>query len=132
VLDGSQWDEVSTRKEFSKAEKEFDAAVDAFFKPLTEAAEKVAKGIKRPGSDDKDSYVVLEEPEEGKPAKPGHLIKLNRDSIVLRLIESGNTDRLIWVNNQLEVTEAPVPQSASPAPAAEDVTPVNGDGDSTV
>jgi hypothetical protein len=101
VLDSSQWSEVNSRKEFSQATDEFDKAVADFFKPLTEAAEKVNKKIEK--QPDALSYVVLSEATEGVQAKPAQLIKLTKDSIILRIIEQGNTDRLAWVADELEV-----------------------------
>ena len=38
VLDSSQWVAVNARKQHKQASKEFDDAVEEFFKPLTEAA----------------------------------------------------------------------------------------------
>jgi len=101
VLDSSQWSEVNSRKEFSQATDEFDKAVAEFFKPLTEAAEKIGKKMEK--QPDAASYVVLSEAQAGVEAKPGQLIKLTNDSICLRLIEQGNTDRLVWVDKKLEV-----------------------------
>lgn len=101
-----QWDEINGEKAYSQAESSFEGAVDAFFKPLLEAAEKLhdAKGtVARP--DDPAAYVVFEEPTEGVRATPGRLVKLNRDSIILRLVEQGDTSRLIWVNSELEILE---------------------------
>ena len=40
VLDSSQWVAVNARKQHKQASKEFDTAVEEFFKPLTEAADK--------------------------------------------------------------------------------------------
>lgn len=101
VLDSSQWSEVNSRKEFSQATDEFDAAVQAFFAPLTKAAEKVNKKMEK--QPDAVSYVVLSEEQVGVEAKPGQLIKLTKDSIILRILESGDTDRLAWVGDDLEV-----------------------------
>jgi len=116
VLDSSQWSEVNSRKEFSQATDEFDKAVAEFFAPLTEAAEKINKKVtKQP---DALSYVVLSEATEGVQAKPAQLIKLTKDSIILRIIEQGNTDRLAWVADELEVLAVEdVPVNVVPAEA---------------
>lgn len=121
TLDASQWNELSVRKDVQDAEEQFAAAVEEFFAPIVEAAEKAKSSVKKPT--DNIGFVVIQEPEEAKAGKPGHVVHLTRDSIVLRLIESGNTDRLIWVNGELEVTEASVaPTPSAPAAAvAEDV-----------
>lgn len=119
VLDSTQWSEVNSRKEFSQATDEFDKAVQEFFKPLTEAAEKASKKLEKPT--DSMSYVVLQEGTEGVQAQPAQLIKLTRDSVILRILESGDTDRLCWVMDNLEVLEQPAAPSHM-APSAEDVT----------
>lgn len=115
ILDASQWLELGARKAVSQAQDAFDAAVEEFFKPLTEAAEKASNAVKRPT--DSIDYVVLEEAEEGKPAKPGVLVKLHAHSVILRILESGNTDRLRWVGDELVVTEQVAAQSTPSAPA---------------
>lgn len=128
TLDATQWNELGQRKAVSQAQDAFDAAVEEFFAPIVAAAEQASAAIERPT--DSIGYVVLEEAVEGQPSKPGHLVKLTRDSIVLRLIESGNTDRLIWVNGELEVTEAAVQQASSTPAPAETVEPEAQVGDS--
>lgn len=96
IVSTLQWDELRARKDFSAATEDFDAAVEEFFKPLTEAAEKLSSTAKGK-TPDSASYVVLSEGVEGVQSKPAQLVQLSKDSIVLRLIEEGNTDRLVWV-----------------------------------
>lgn len=107
VVDTTQWDEINASTAFDQATEAFEAAVEDFFKPLTEAAEKINKQLNKPN--DPLSYVVLHEGSEGVPAQAEQLIKLNKDSIVLRLVGAGNTDRLVWVGDNLEVLEADTP-----------------------
>lgn len=105
VLDGKQWLDVKARKEFIHAEKDFDQAVVAFFEPLTEAWDALLE--KQHGQEaDPMSYVVLVEGEEGTPPREEQLVKLRHDSVVLRLIEEGHTDRLMWVDSNIEVLAA--------------------------
>jgi hypothetical protein len=107
VLDSTQWDEVKSNTAYDQAIEAFDAAVADFFAPILEAAEATAVAIEKP--QDPSSYVVLSEAVEGVEGKPAQLVHLNNDSIVLRLIESGDEDRLVWVDGGLEVLElAPV------------------------
>jgi hypothetical protein len=107
VLDSTEWDEVKSGAEYDQAIEAFDAAVADFFAPILEAAEATTAVIEKP--QDPSSYVVLSEAVEGVEGKPAQLIHLNTDSIVLRLIESGDEDRLVWVDGRLEVLElAPV------------------------
>lgn len=118
TLDASQWVELNGRSDLDKAQQAFDEAVQEFFRPLTEAAEKAKRSIEVP--EDSLAYVVLDEGSEGEARRPKQVVRLTRDSMVLRLIEEGNTDRLIWVNGELEVTEASVaPASSTPAAAVD-------------
>lgn len=115
TLDTTQWDEVKLNKEFSEATADFDAAVSTFFAPLDEAMEKLEAAGTKP-EPDPTTFVVLQEEVVGQVAEPARLIKLNHDSIVLRLLEQGNTNRLVWVDDYLEILEA----NAAP------VAPVSG------
>jgi hypothetical protein len=109
TLDSTQWDEIQADAQYSQALDAFDAAVEAFFAPLTDAAKAANEAVAVVQPHDPIAYVVLDEGVEGVEAKPAQLIHLNTDSIVLRLIESGDTDRLVWVDGKLEVLElAPV------------------------
>lgn len=105
TLDSSQWDEIKANTQYSEALDAFDAAVESFFAPLVEAAEAAEKAAPVAVPVDPMSYVVLNEEVEGVQAQPAQLIHLNADSIVLRLIEFGDTDRLVWVDGRLEVLE---------------------------
>lgn len=104
VLDGAAWAEVKRHRAFHEAEGSFDTAVEEFFAPLMEASEKLQQAIATPALDP-DSYVVLVEGEEATEGRSQEVIKLDTDSIVLRLIERGDTDRLVWVMDQLEVMQ---------------------------
>lgn len=105
VLNGAQWAGVNKHDEFSQASADFDAAVEAFFAPLTEAADKLEE-VAAGKPTDSIGYVVLHEKQEHQSGQPEVLVKLTNDSIVLRLIESGDTDRLVWVDGKLEVLSA--------------------------
>lgn len=102
VLDGSTWAEVKRHRAFHLATDGFDAAVETFFAPLMEAADQLNKAIATP-KPDPDTYVILVEGEEGTPGRQQEVIKLDADSVVLRLIERGDTDRLVWVMDSLEI-----------------------------
>lgn len=104
VLDSSQWDEINADKAFSQAAEDFDRTVEAFFAPLTEAADKLHKKLEQPT--DSVGYVVLQEKVEGTQAQSEQLIKLTPDSVVLRLLEQGDASRLVWVNDSLQVLAA--------------------------
>lgn len=104
VVDTQQWDELNVTTSVKQAQADFDEAVNEFFGPLLEAAEKVGQKLTKP--EDPMTYVVIEEGTEGVAPKARHLTRLSHDSVLIRLVESGNTDRLMWVGDQLEVLEA--------------------------
>lgn len=130
TLDASQWNELNARTDLDRAQRAFDDAVQEFFAPLTEAAEKAKRSIELP--EDSAAFVVIDEGSEGEARRPRQVVRLTRDSMVLRLIEDGNTDRLIWVNGELEVAQpgvAPTPSAPATVPtneAAEPGDPVEG------
>jgi hypothetical protein len=95
VVSTQQWDELKAKQNFSAAVEDFDAAVAEFFRPLTDAAEAVTDT--QPTYDPAE-YIVLTEEVEGVEAKEQEIVELTRDSIILRLIEEGTTDRLIWID----------------------------------
>lgn len=102
VLDSSQWDEIHAINNFEDAEAEFAEAVEKFFAPLDEAADKVA-ALKEQAEEDEFSTVVLSEGVEHVVAQPARVVNLTNDSIVLRLLSLDLGDRLIWVNGSLEI-----------------------------
>lgn len=104
VLDGSTWAEVKRHTAFKDAESTFNEAVEDFFAPLMEAADQLQStlSVRKP---DPDTYVVLEEGEAATPGRQREVIHLDADSVVLRLIEAGQTDRLVWVMDRLEVMQ---------------------------
>ena len=103
VLDGTQYKELAGNSAFDLATEEYDAAVAAFYAPLTDAAEKLEAA--REANFDVFSEVVQEavEPTAGQPEIR---VVLTPDTVILRLIEKGDTDRLVWVGDQLEITAA--------------------------
>lgn len=104
VLDGYTWAEVKRHSAYKDAQSTFDSSVEAFFAPLMEAAEKLdqALAVRQP---DPDTYVVLSEGVEATPGQDREVIHLDRDAVVLRLIEAGQHDRLVWVMDRLEVMQ---------------------------
>ena len=94
----AQWDELNGRTNFSKAQADFDAEVEKFFEPLTKAAEKAQQALAGKTQDPVE-FVVLSEATDGVKAQPAQIVALSKDSIIIRLIEEGTTDRLVWVND---------------------------------
>jgi hypothetical protein len=103
VLDASQWLELKARADVKTAGAEFDTAVEEFYAPLLEAAERVGKALERPT--DSLAHVVLDEGEEPRMGRAPQIVHLTKDSMILRLIEDGNTDRLVWVGDDLEILD---------------------------
>ena len=97
IVSTVQWNELTGRDNFSKAQADFDREVEKFFAPLEKAAKKAKKALERP-SQDPAEYIVLKEAVKGRESQPAEVVALNRDSIILRLIEEGQTDRLVWVD----------------------------------
>lgn len=104
VLDGSEWAQAKQQATHFEAHEGFEAAVEEFFAPLVEAAEKLESSLAMPTLD-KSSYFVIDEGEEPTEGRTPTVIKLGRDAVILRLIEEGQSDRLVWVAGELEVLE---------------------------
>lgn len=98
IVSTVQWDELKAQKNFSAAKDDFDAAVEEFFAPLVEAAEKAHEAhVAKP--QDPAEYVVLTPEVEATPGQQAEIVSLTTDSIILRLIEEDNTDRLVWLDD---------------------------------
>ena len=104
ILDASEFIELRQRDEVLAAGEAFDAAVEAFFAPITEAAEAAGKAMQVERDD--AFFVVIQEEEMGRAPKREVIHQLNRDTVILRMIESGNTSRLLWVGDSIEILAA--------------------------
>lgn len=123
ILDSSEWDSLRHDKTEAQAKAEFDRATKAFYAPLTAAADALEKA-QLPKLDPAYTYVVTEG-EAGTDGVEESIIELDDDSVVLRLLEQGDTTRLIWVGDTIEILAAPATPVVE-VPVVEDVT-----GDST-
>lgn len=101
VLDGSQWAEIKAARAFADADEAFNETVAEFFRPITDAAEAANKAIDVPT--DELEFIVLAEGVEGVASEPAHVVQLTKDSQILRLIEEGDTSRLVWVGDELDI-----------------------------
>ena len=106
IVDGGEWLEIKRALGTDTAKEQLDAAIEEFFKPLVEAADAFA-AAKAPVVDAL-SVIVLNEGTTGEPAREREVVHLSRDSQILRAIEEGATDRLLWVDGMLVITTAPV------------------------
>jgi hypothetical protein len=109
VVNTRQWNEVKATERFKEADAEFNADVETFFAPLEAAAEKLEAAVNPPQVDDPAFTVLLEEGTSGVAAKPEVRLHLDKASVVLRLIEQSQFDRLIWINGELEVLALKAP-----------------------
>ena len=103
VLDTEEWDQLNKRTGFTAAIEEYDAKIAEFFKPLTEAADQLENAHKI--QTDPAFYVVEQEGVQPTTGQPEVLHFLNHDSVVIRLIEEGHTNRLVWVGDDIEILE---------------------------
>lgn len=104
VVSNAEWTEVQRRNEHSVAHVDFDAAVEEFFKPLTEAAEALELTF-NDQSRDPLGFVTLQEGVAPTQGQDEVVIRLSKDSTILRCLDEGHDDRLVWVNSELEILE---------------------------
>lgn len=105
VVCSHEWNELKRLRKQDEAHAAFDAAVGDFYADLTAAAAALEASHEADGMDSL-FYEVIGEAVEAVEGKPEQRLVLSKDSVILKLIESGNTDRLIWVGDQLEILEA--------------------------
>ena len=107
LLDTTQWDDIKHRLAHDDAEKDFGAAVEEFFKPLVEACdlaeEKLAATLPKT---DPAFTVEIAPAVEGVEGAPAVTFVLNHDSAVLRILESGDHSRLIWMGDTIGILAA--------------------------
>ena len=105
ILATDQWDYIKSLTQTNEAQADFDQAVKDFFAPLTEAIDKV-EAAKAPKVDETYVVVVGEEV-AGTPGKQARAYHLTHDAAVLRILESGDHSRLVWVGNDaIEIVAA--------------------------
>ena len=91
VLWSDAWQAVQMAKAQSEAMAEFDARVEAFFAPLTEAADKLAT-FNQPSEWE---TVTIGEKVEGQDVK---VIRLDHDGVLLRLLAETDGSQLRWLD----------------------------------
>ena len=104
ILDTTERDELRLMLENREVDEMFEENIEDFFAPLTRAAElhdlqhkALAKQFEQ--TDDPAFNFVMKAGVEGVEAVEEERVILSHDSVVLRLIDSGQTDRLVWVGN---------------------------------
>ena len=101
VLDGSELMTVRSESNMLLAGQEYDRAVEDFFAPLTSAAELVAD-MSAPKPVDPAYLYVVDEGQEPVEGRQSHIHMLTHDSAVLRLLQTGQSHRLVWVKTPTE------------------------------
>ena len=108
VLDSTQWDGIKAELTKSTVEDQFNKAVEEFYAPLIEKIDAIVAADEKSIVDDAYTLVVGETVEAVDAVAPA-VYRLSQDSAILRLIEEGKTDRLVWVGDKLEIiAEVPV------------------------
>lgn len=119
ILDGTGFAQLQEQERLRGAHEEFDASVDEFFAPLLEAAQKLE--AKHEVVLDPLTNIVLDEGSEGEVRRSATIVELDTDTAILRAIDSGNTDRLVWVKEQLVLTAYVPAKVEDDGPAAGEV-----------
>jgi len=96
VLHSKSWDYVQHLRTHEVAEAEFNDTVEAFFKPLTDAAE--AFNAKHGGPTNEWGTVTIGETVEGTTART---LELDEAGIILRILDETDGSSLRWVNGDL-------------------------------
>ena len=104
VLDASQWIQIKQHQARIEAEEVFDATVEEFYTPLTEAAGEYESRLGQIMKADPAFEYVIQPGAEGTEKTSREVYYLDNASAILRMIESGDTSRLIWVGDQILIT----------------------------
>jgi hypothetical protein len=117
ILDGTQFDEIALHEEHGAAHEDFDRAVERFFAPLTDAADRLT--AKHEADEDPLSYYEISRETEATEARPAERISLTHDTMVLRALLRGaaSVDRVRWVGaDKLAITKADAWKTATTTP----------------
>ena len=124
VLDATQFNEMFQHGKQAEAAAAFDAEIEAFYAPITAAIDAYESAVA--AAEEEDLFeVVVQEGVDATPGQPELRVRLTPDTVILRLIEQGESDRLIWVNDKLEIT-APVAveDAGQPVEAEDEIVPI--------
>lgn len=102
VLDAGAHFERKRHEATKSAHADFDAALEEFYAPLTAAAQALKSTVEF--DIDPLLYVVEQEASEGRAAQDKVVVRLDNASVLIRAIETGQSDRLIWIKDELIVT----------------------------
>lgn len=106
ILFTAEFDELKGNTALKEAETDFGAKVKEFFAPVVEASEAFEQAKKAALTVNDPAFrVVVQEAIEATAGQHERVHILGRDTAILRLIDSGDTSRLLWVNGAIEITE---------------------------
>ena len=106
ILFTAEFDELKGNTAIKEAEADFDTKVKEFFAPVVEASEAFEQAKKAALTVNDPAFrVVVQEAIEATAGQPERVRIVQRDTAILRLIDSGDTSRLLWVNGAIEITE---------------------------
>ena len=104
VVNGGQFLQLKDVTKDSAAHEAFDKAVEKFYAPITKA---VAALEAAHIANAEDLFTEVIQPAvQSISGQPAITVRLEHETVVLRLIEAGDYDRLIWVGDSLEITAA--------------------------
>lgn len=105
ILWTGEFDRLKGNTALKDAEADFGAKVKEFFAPVVEASEAFEQAKKAAQQVNDPAFrVVVQEAIEATAGQAERVHILGRDAVILRLIESGDTSRLLWVNGAIEIT----------------------------
>ena len=105
ILYTEEFDELKGNTALKEAEADFGAKVKEFFAPVVEASEAFEQAKKAALTINDPAFrVVVQEAIEATAGQTERVRIVQRDTAILRLIESGDTSRLLWVNGVIEIT----------------------------
>lgn len=106
ILFTAEFDELKGNTAIKEAEADFGAKVKEFFAPVVEASEAFEQAKKAALTVNDPAFrVVVQEAIEATAGQTERVRIVQRDTAILRLIDSGDTSRLLWVNGAIEITE---------------------------
>ena len=106
ILYTGEFDELKGNTALKEAEADFGAKVKEFFAPVVEASEAFEQAKKAALTVNDPAFrVVVQEAIEATAGQTERVRIVQPDTAILRIIESGDTSRLLWVNGAIVITE---------------------------
>lgn len=118
TVDATEWNFLADRARIEQAHSAFDDKVEAFFADLTSAADELEQAHRV--ELDPLLFIVEQEASEGSAPSVQHTRALQPGTVILRAIEQGHSNRLLWVKDELVLTAKPIEQTPA-APVVDEV-----------